>query len=90
MEEYYKNLAELLRYVRIKKNFSQKEMAERLCISRSAYTYYETGRSKPDIYSLRKIVDLLGVQPETVLFPERFEKGVLPTRLPRRGRKRQG
>lgn len=32
-------------------------MAERLDIDRSTYSYYETGKSEPPIYRLKKIID---------------------------------
>lgn len=38
--------------LRISKGLPQSEIAKRLGITRSAYTYYETGRSEPSISSL--------------------------------------
>ena len=38
--------------LRISKGLPQSEIAKRLGITRSAYTYYETGRSEPSIASL--------------------------------------
>ncbi len=48
-------------------NFSQQEMADMLNISRSTYTYYETGKSEPGQEKLKKICDILGVDFNTLL-----------------------
>ncbi len=47
--------------------FSQQEMADMLNISRSTYTYYETGKSEPGQEKLKKICDILGVDFNTLL-----------------------
>ena len=52
-----------------KKNtkLSQLEMANMLNISRSTYTYYETGKSEPGQEKLRKICKILNVDFNTLL-----------------------
>ena len=50
-------LAHNLRTVRRILGISQCEMAEKLDIDRSTYSYYETGKSEPPIYRLKKIID---------------------------------
>lgn len=50
----------LKKYRNLKK-LSQEEMAEKLDISRPAYTGYETGRRKPSLDMLYKISDILEV-----------------------------
>lgn len=47
--------------------YSQQEMADMLNISRSTYTYYETGKSEPGQEKLRKICDILDVDFNTLL-----------------------
>lgn len=47
--------------------FSQQEMADMLSISRSTYTYYETGKSEPGQEKLKKICDILNVDFNTLL-----------------------
>lgn len=47
--------------------YSQQEMADMLNISRSTYTYYETGKSEPGQEKLKKICDILGVDFNTLL-----------------------
>ena len=48
-------------------NFSQQEMADMLNISRSTYTYYETGKSEPGQEKLRKICKILNTDFNTLL-----------------------
>ncbi|MCH5298485.1 MAG: helix-turn-helix transcriptional regulator [Ruminococcus sp.] len=57
-----KRFGEHLRNLRTSKtSYSQEKMAELLNISRSTYTYYETGKSEPNFANLQKIVNLLGI-----------------------------
>lgn len=57
-----KRYGEHLRNLRTSKtNYTQVDMAKMLNISRSTYTYYETGKSEPNFSNLRKIVAILGV-----------------------------
>lgn len=51
-------LAHNLRTIRRILGISQCEMAEKLDIDRSTYSYYETGKSEPPLYRLKKIIDL--------------------------------
>ena len=48
-------------------NYSQQEMADKLNISRSTYTYYETGKSEPGQEKLKRICDILDVDFNTLL-----------------------
>ena len=47
-----------LRYYRVYRHYTQKEIAEYLGISRSAYTLYESGKRQPSIATLTKLADL--------------------------------
>lgn len=47
--------------------YSQQEMADMLNISRSTYTYYETGKSEPGQDKLKKLCDILNVDFNTLL-----------------------
>ena len=47
--------------------YSQQEMADMLNISRSTYTYYETGKSEPGQEKLKTICDILNVDFNTLL-----------------------
>jgi transcriptional regulator with XRE-family HTH domain len=45
----------VLKKLRIERGFTQKEVADFLCISASAYGYYEQGRNQMDYKTLIKI-----------------------------------
>jgi transcriptional regulator with XRE-family HTH domain len=52
--------SERLKWLRERKGLTQKEMAEKLDISRSNYSKYEYGQREPTIETLRKFPDILG------------------------------
>lgn len=62
-------LAERLRGFRLRAGFSQQNIADVLNVSRSTYTYYETGKTSPDPATLNRIAKILGVSLEE-FFPE--------------------
>ncbi|MCH5298478.1 MAG: helix-turn-helix transcriptional regulator [Ruminococcus sp.] len=47
--------------------YSQQQMADMLNISRSTYTYYETGKSEPGQDKLKKLCEILNVDFNTLL-----------------------
>lgn len=47
--------------------YTQQEMADMLNISRSTYTYYETGKSEPGQEKLKNICEILDVDFNTLL-----------------------
>lgn len=48
-------------------NYSQQNMADLLKISRSTYTYYETGKSEPGQVVLKKLCEIFAVDYNTLL-----------------------
>lgn len=54
-------LGERLKQLRQNKNLLQKDVADYLNISKSAYGYYEQGRNEMDILTLVKLADLFDV-----------------------------
>lgn len=48
-------LSDRLRYLREKNGYTQRQVAEYLNIERSTYTYYEIGKTKPDLEALKKL-----------------------------------
>lgn len=54
-------LANVLRKLRLTAGFTQKNMADALNISRSTYTYYEMGKTTPDIQSLQLMANIFNV-----------------------------
>lgn len=53
--------AERLRAARLRKGFTQKQMADLLNIHRTAYTKYETTDVEPSLMTFREIVRILDV-----------------------------
>lgn len=68
------NLAQRLREFRLQAGFSQQNVADVLNISRSTYTYYETGKTTPDPTTLYRIAKVFGV-PIEEFFPEESSSG---------------
>lgn len=56
--------ATALRKYRILAGYSQREVATILRMSRSTYTYYETGRTAPDPDTLNRIAKIFGIPME--------------------------
>lgn len=57
MTEYLPHLKEL----RIEKNLAQKDVADILGITVSAYSFYENGKREPNITSLKKLASFYNV-----------------------------
>ena len=70
-------LAERLRAIRVQVGFSQKNVADQLNVSRSTYTYYETGKTTPDPATLNRIARIFEV-PLEYFFSSELEGGGLP------------
>lgn len=70
--DYWKNLQVMLRAVRLKCGYSDDDIAAMLGICRSAYTYYETGKTLPDVVTLVALAHIYGIPPECFLYPEKF------------------
>lgn len=50
-----------LKYYRLQKNMSKKELADKCGVSAMAITHYESGERKPDIDMIKKLAEALGV-----------------------------
>ena len=77
MENQYKtdfkpSLQKLLRNIRLACGLSQREVADALMVNRSTYSYYESGKTSPDVQTLRILAKLYGVPATVFMFPERF------------------
>lgn len=55
------DLSNNLKEMREDCSFSQQQIAEKLGIDRSTYSYYETGKTTPDILALIKIAEIFGI-----------------------------
>ncbi len=67
-------LAQRLRALRLQAGFSQQNVADVLNISRSTYTYYETGKTTPDPTTLYRIAKIFNV-PIEEFFPGETHSG---------------
>lgn len=87
------SLADTLRKYRIAAGFTQKSVAEALGISRSAYTYYETGKTSPDPATLNRISKIFKVPLELFFYEEEhpgtvmlYDSGVNSGRAPKKSK----
>ena len=60
-------LGESLKTIRKKFNMTQDEVAVFLGVSRSGYTYYETGKSEPSIDTLKKLATIYDITVDEIL-----------------------
>lgn len=59
--------AERLKDLRKNSGLLQKDMADKIGITKSAYGYYEQGKTIPDIVTTKKIADILNVSVDYLL-----------------------
>lgn len=74
---YVKNNEELsfnLKRARQQRDLTQKQVAEKLNVDRSTYTYYESGRTTPTIYQIIKISKILDVNLSYFLLENKPQK----------------
>lgn len=50
-----------LKLYRLNSGFTQKQVADALHIERTTYTYYETGKTLPNVITLKKLADMFNV-----------------------------
>ena len=62
-------IGERLRLFREKCGFTQQQIANALCIDRSTYSYYETGKTNPDLSTLLHLADIFHVDVRLLLEP---------------------
>lgn len=60
-------LKKRLRFLRRIKGVTQQFLSDEIGISRSAYAAYETGRTEPDVTTIRKIVQFYGISADFLL-----------------------
>lgn len=63
-----RDIGKNIKALRIKKNMTQDELAEKLFVTRQTVSNYETGRSRPDVEMLAKIAEVLGSDANTVIY----------------------
>lgn len=67
MSNFQQPFTQNLRAARKSANLTQREMAQKLCVSRSTYTYYETGHAQPSLESLAAICQILSLSADSLL-----------------------
>ncbi len=70
-EDERPKLSEVLLKYREINHFTQQFVADKIGITRSAYTYYETGKTEPSMETLRLLQKLMGIPTEAFFPPER-------------------
>lgn len=60
-------IGEQLKLLRQEKNQTQQQMADRLGISRAAYSHFENNRNEPDYATILKLADYFGVSVDFLL-----------------------
>ena len=63
-----RDIGKNIRQLRIQKNMTQDELAEKLFVTRQTVTNYKTGRSRPDVEMLAKIAEVLETDANTVIY----------------------
>ena len=69
---YWDYLRIMLKKIRLLCGYSHADVAAALGVSRPTYTYYERGRTAPDLITLVALARIYGVPPECFLHPEEF------------------
>ena len=63
-------LAYMLTSLRQQYKYSQEEIAKRLGITRSAYSYYELGKSEPNLESMKTLAQLYRLRIDDLVMPQ--------------------
>lgn len=72
MGDYREDFRKVLRALRTLCGFSQDSVAKALGVSRSTYTYYETGKTSPDIQTVSQLARIFDVSVEVLVYPEEY------------------
>ncbi len=63
-----RDIGKNIREARIRRGWTQEEMAERLYCTRQTVSNYEQGRSRPDVETLTKIAEVLGTDATELIY----------------------
>lgn len=63
-----RDIGKNIKTLRIQKNMTQDELAEKLFVTRQTVSNYETGRSRPDVEMLAHIAEVLETDANTVIY----------------------
>lgn len=60
-------IGDIIREHRNNKNMTQEELGRQLFVSKQAVSKWETGRTLPDVETIRRLADILDIRPEQML-----------------------
>lgn len=66
MEQFKRQVADLIKETRKAKGLTQKELGEKLGISESTFNRYENGTANLSLETIEKVAHVLGVKPKLV------------------------
>ncbi len=69
-----KELAKNMRFLRKCYGFTQQKVAKSMGITRSSYSYYESGRVLPDLYALIKLCEFYDIELADLVTKEGVQK----------------
>lgn len=60
-------LGEYLRYLRTEHGYTQQDIADKLGIHRSTYTYYENGKTEPNLDIVKKLTEIYNIPADDII-----------------------
>ena len=69
-----------IKFFREKKNITQSELADKLCVTRQAVSNWENGKTEPDIEMLNKIASVLEMSIEELIYGFKRETKIINTK----------
>ena len=69
MSDYRQYMRTNLRSLRLACGYTQQDVARALGVVRSTYSYYETGKTQPDVETLTRISQMFGVTLDQLVLP---------------------
>ena len=69
-----------IKFFREKKNITQSELADKLCVTRQAVSNWENGKTEPDIEMLNKIASVLEISIEELIYGFKRETKIINTK----------
>ena len=76
-----KKLGLLLKAMRIEKNYTQDELADKLCVCRQAISRWETGKSIPDYEQLLSLSKLYNISIDEILYGQKVSNSFITKHL---------
>ena len=63
-----------IKLLRIEKGINQEQLAEQLHVTRQAVSSWETGKTQPDIETLKQIAEYFGVSVERLIYGKEYKE----------------